>query len=223
MGMKKDGMADQRKTEYRESLVRKILNTLSVMMDLFYVSMLWLLFSLPLITLGASCCALYDTVVHCIREEEEGITYRFVKTFCRCFWGAEAGLLVWGCLCLIGLTGFILIPMIRIRGVGFLLTVNSFLLSFVSFGALLWLFPMASRFRISTGKLLSCSLRISMGNIPATALMELLAAAAIGVSCWLLIPVLILPGVVALIQSSLMEKKLEELITPDADVNDTRK
>ena len=50
-------------------------------MDLFGLSLCWLLCSIPLFTLGASTTALYDAVFHGVRRGEAGPYARFFSTF----------------------------------------------------------------------------------------------------------------------------------------------
>ena len=52
----------------------RVLNTLT---DIMALSVLWLLCSLPVLTLGAATTALYDSVVRCIRYKQSGPYERF--------------------------------------------------------------------------------------------------------------------------------------------------
>lgn len=54
------------------------LNTLT---DILALSVLWLLCSIPVLTLGAATTALYDSVVRCIRYKQSGPYERFFRTF----------------------------------------------------------------------------------------------------------------------------------------------
>ena len=49
--------------------------------DLLCLSVLWLVFSLPIFTIGASSAALYAAVYHCLRRKEAGIWKHFWKAF----------------------------------------------------------------------------------------------------------------------------------------------
>lgn len=57
--------------------------TFTRVMDLFGLSLCWLLCSIPLVTLGASTTALYDAVYHGVRREEYGDYVRFFTVFRR--------------------------------------------------------------------------------------------------------------------------------------------
>lgn len=70
------------------------------------LSLLWVVFSLPVVTLGGATAALYDAVVHGFRRHESDYLYRFFTTF-RAEWkhgilptllcGAVIGGLWFGC------------------------------------------------------------------------------------------------------------------------------
>lgn len=56
----------------------RALNTLT---DILALSVLWLLCSIPVLTLGAATTALYDSVVRCIRYKMPRPYERFFRTF----------------------------------------------------------------------------------------------------------------------------------------------
>ena len=56
----------------------RALNTLT---DILALSVLWLLCSIPVLTLGAATTALYDSVVRCIRYKQPKPYARFFRTF----------------------------------------------------------------------------------------------------------------------------------------------
>ena len=49
--------------------------------DLLCLSVLWLVFSLPIFTIGASSTALYAAVFYCLRRNEAGVWKHFWKAF----------------------------------------------------------------------------------------------------------------------------------------------
>lgn len=58
--------------------------TLAFLCDFVGLSLCWLLCSLPLVTVGAASCALYDGVYHGLRRKDEARVYaRFFSTFRR--------------------------------------------------------------------------------------------------------------------------------------------
>lgn len=49
--------------------------------DCICLSVLWIVFSLPVVTMGASSAALYKAVYHCLRKDEAGIWKKFREAF----------------------------------------------------------------------------------------------------------------------------------------------
>lgn len=58
------------------------------LVDCFFISLLWLIASIPIITAGASTVALYFTVNKVVRQEEGGVWKTFWRAFFRDFWQA---------------------------------------------------------------------------------------------------------------------------------------
>ncbi len=65
----------------KKTILSRINEVLSGLIDLVLVGIYWLVCSLPFITLGASSTALYHTVVKCIRHNRGDLS----ATFFRCF------------------------------------------------------------------------------------------------------------------------------------------
>ena len=49
--------------------------------DCICLSVLWIVFSLPVVTMGASSAALYKAVYHCLRRDEAGLWKKFWESF----------------------------------------------------------------------------------------------------------------------------------------------
>lgn len=56
-------------------------SVLTKIFDLFVINLLWLICSLPIITIGPSTCALYYTVVKCVRRERGYVFKEFFHSF----------------------------------------------------------------------------------------------------------------------------------------------
>lgn len=191
---------------------------ISAGMDLVYVSVLWLLCSIPVVTVGAASTALYDTVIHCIRRHEEGLLPRFFSTFKAEFKTATLSWLMW-------LVGLVLCALLAVYLLsqgdgmqGFLFQINLVVLLVVVVGALVWVFPVLSRFTMNFVGLNIAAVKLVFSHLPATVLMGvLLILAALACYTWLY-PVLLLPGLVSLLNSFYMEgtfRKLAEQANTD--------
>ena len=69
--------------------------TLSRMVDVVGLSLLWVALSLPLVTFGPACAALYHTVTHCVVRQGDSTYLTFFRSFrANLRVGIPAGLLV---------------------------------------------------------------------------------------------------------------------------------
>ncbi len=59
----------------------RLMGALMKIGDLLCLSVLWLVCSLPIFTIGASSAALYAAVLHCLRRNEAGIWKHFRDAF----------------------------------------------------------------------------------------------------------------------------------------------
>ena len=55
--------------------------TLSRMVDVVGLSLLWVVLSLPLVTFGPACAALYHTVTHCVVRQGDSTYLTFFRSF----------------------------------------------------------------------------------------------------------------------------------------------
>lgn len=161
------------KEEYRkESFVIRFLNQLG---DVMGMSMLWLVCSLPLITIGASTAGLYAVVM---REEMDGVMKPFFKGFRSSFRKATAAE---GIFLLIG--GILLADLSWLRGMeaewASLLAALIRVLMALAAATAIYTFPLIAVFEQSLRQTLKNALLIALSNLPTTLL--LLAAHAIPV------------------------------------------
>ncbi len=175
--------------------------------DVLMLSILWLFLSLPVFTLGAATAALYDAAARCVLGGRNGPLVRFWETFRREFKTASLATLLWG-----GPT-FFLVWVLYATGNG-VLTRLSFgpavsaallVLLFLPLGALCWMFPLLSRFTFTTAALIRAALRLAIGFLPRTVILVASAAAAVYLSDRYLLPMLVLPCLVAMLWSKLLE------------------
>lgn len=182
-----------------DSLLWKLLGIFG---DLVTLSLLWAVCSIPLVTLGASTAALYDTAVHALRRKDDSLLSRFFSTLRReLLEGVGATLL--GALPLLALyalyrlfSGLLraeLALMLTLLGLFFLL------------GFLCWLAPTLSRFTMKLDALFSACARLWLGNALRSAALALLAGATLVCSVLFVFPVFFLPALAALGSSYLIE------------------
>ena len=156
-------------------LVWTILNTVTVILGL---SLLWLLCSLPIVTVGPATTALYDAAVRGIRYKEAGVYRRFFKTF-RAEWKTGIPVtLLWGAV-LVGL-GYVMTVLLVMAQQESRFTVYAgvyFGLLLLPLGGLCWSVTIQSRFTFSFWNLTKTALRMTLGKLPRSFCM---AAATVG-------------------------------------------
>ena len=175
--------------------------------DVLILSLLWLLCSLPVITLGAATTALYDSVAHGFRYGEKQVYGRFFRTFKTEFLGSIPSTLLWllvvgGCYWLlrrfIGTAGGADLSVVAAMAGLVLLTVIS--------GIGCWVFPVLSRFTFGFVGLNLTALKLSIALLPSTLLMSVSLWFCIGVCVRYLVPVFVLPALLILFWSLFTER-----------------
>ncbi len=174
--------------------------------DFLILSGLWLLCSVPVVTAGAACTALYDCAAHCMIGGEREMLSRFFRTFRRELKQGSLSFLLWA---FFGATAVLLLQQFTgsvsgtdgnvVAAYGF-----AFLLALLV-GVAAWVFPLLSRFTFSFSGLQGTAVKMAMAYLPRTVL---LAAVNIGAG-WLclrfLMPVMIVPGIAALLCALIVE------------------
>ena len=187
-----------------ESLLWKPLGFLG---ELVMLSLLWALCSIPLVTLGPACAALYDTAVHVLRRKEDTPFVRFFSTFRRELKEGILSTLLWAAI--LGLIALAFHAVLRFcpgfAERGALVSLLAVLIVFFALGVLCWVWPTLSRFTLSLGALQNVSLRLAFGHSLRTAAMSILWGAALYFSLRYISPLFFLPGGAAYLSSYLIE------------------
>ena len=169
--------------------------------DMLILSMLWTVCSMPLITLGAASCALYDAAVAAFRRREPDHLGRFFRTLRREFkssllptllWAAVLGVFVWALRALA--------PDSLWKAA---LALALFLLPL---GIACWVFPLLSRFTLDFKALNGNALRLALGHAPSSFAMALTLLLGLWLTLRLgLLPLFFLPALLALVFSFFLE------------------
>ena len=181
--------------------------TLDHFADLLILSLLWLVCSLPLVTAGAACAALYDAVARCVRGAEPLPWKRFWQTFRRELPCAAAVTVAWGALLWLLAWALRLIGAAAAAGSAAapLVLVFCLVLMVLPVGAACWMFPLLSRFTFRPVGLMLTALRLAVGCLPRTVGLVAVLVASAALVWVLLFPVVILPGVAAWLFAALLE------------------
>jgi len=171
--------------------------------DLVMLSLLWLVCSIPLVTLGASSAALYDATVHALRRRDEMPIPRFLSTFRR---ELKQGIFT----TLVALAAgavFFFAPLLVFgrQADGRFLLAAWLLLGFFLLCFLCWLWPALSRFTMELGPLLAASLRLALGHILRSAAMALLWGVTLYLGLRFAAPLFVCPALAAFASTYLIE------------------
>lgn len=181
--------------------------TLARATDVVGLSLLWTFLSLPVVTVGAASAALYDSTAVCVRQREEGAYTRFFKTFKATFLPSLPSVLVWSALTAgLWAGGRVLALMAQAGEKAALVQLVAFcVLLVVPAGIVCWQFPLLAHQRSRFGELNLRAAHLTLRRLPVTVLLTLMTALC-AYLCWhFWVPVLVLPGLCALAQASLLE------------------
>ena len=180
--------------------------TLGNIADAIFLSLFWILGCVPVVTVGASTAALYDSTYRAYRKGDKHSWQRFFSTFRRNW---KAGILPTVLyLVVFSMGGWCLIQVWNAAVYGNLswaVFSGAALVGVLVLGILSVLFPMLSRFENSCGALLKNTVLLSLANLPRTLALGILNAAAIYLCVRFVFPLFFLPGLAALVSTWLIE------------------
>lgn len=176
--------------------------------DVMAVSVLWLLASLPLVTVGASFSALYAAASHSLQNDEGSVAKQFWRAWKR---DLKSAVLLW-----LLFAGALFLLLLNI-GIVWRVSDGLFRLFFILLygvctalvlAALIYAFPALSRFDMPVGWIVKLSFYMVFRNLPYTVLLLLLFAG--GYFLVLCFPylVLLVPGAVAWADAVLIDPLL---------------
>ncbi len=181
----------------------RALNTLT---DILTLSVLWLLCSIPVLTLGAATTALYDSVVRCIRYKQSGHYERFFRTFKNELVPGLLLTLLWGAVAALGLWMLALLRQYSAEAPTAMAAGAAYYVALIlPLGAACWVFPILSRCAMSFGALNKTALKFAAGHLPSTVVLVLMTAEIARLSVRWLFPLAFMPAVLMLLWSLFTE------------------
>lgn len=179
---------------------------LGIFGELLILSLLWFLCSVPLATAGAASAALYDTVVHCVRNKEEDIFSRYFRTLKNELLPSVPAAVLWEVI----VVGLFLLLRLYTGSAGtsraeYIVAIAFIVLWIFVLGAACWLFPIQSRFTFNFAALHTASVKLAFSSPLRTFLLGLVTA----LSAWLciryIVPLMLFPALNALVSSYMIE------------------
>ena len=194
-------------------MFRKFLNpdnalmiTMTQITDCIFLSLFWLIGCIPVVTIGVSFAALYDSTYRGFRQGEKHCWGRFLEVF-RGNW--KAGILPTGVfLAVLYLLVQLLVSLWNravVGAVSWMVFSGGAFVGVLVLGIVSVLFPMLSRFENPLPVLLKNTVFLAMAHLPRTLALGILNAAAGLLCAFFVLPLFFLPSLAALIGSVLVE------------------
>lgn len=184
--------------------------------DTLLLNLLWICFSLPVVTLGASTCALYRVTLAMVRDENVHIPGDFVKAFKENLRGGTViGLIMTAVGAALAADGFILY---RLRFTNALFTIGFAVFLFLTavyLVVLVYVFPLQAAFRNTPLRMIRNAFLIGIRYLFCTLLIIGIHAAIVCTAVWLFTPILFLgEGLCAFLSSFLLKTVFGALASP---------
>lgn len=193
-----------------------VMGALSKLADVAIVSILWIVFSLPVVTIGASTTALYYTSVKVIRRGRNYVWRSFWQSFKDNF--KDATIMWVFILVFSGLLGFNVWLTMQMTGTfGAILRGVYLLMAVLLLIAGIYIFPVLSRFSMNKRSIIKMAFLLSIKHLPFTIIMAVIVVGMSVLSFLIPILVFISPAVTALLCSLLMERILKLYIQSSGD------
>lgn len=188
--------------------------------ELFGLSIVWLLLCIPVVTFIPACIAMYDSVAHCIRKEEDESIGRFFRTLKKELLRGILLSLIWLALGAMLVFGYgILYQMGKENQVMAIYSLVYLCSMSIPLGVLTWLIPVESRFEHSFFGLFKAAAVYAISHLPTTVILLVLLAAAVVLVFFFPVLVVLLPGITVTLQSWFVERVFKKYM-PQEDAAD---
>lgn len=156
-------------------------NSLTIACDLMILNLLFILCSIPVITLGAAGVACYSSMIRIMRGERVGMSIAgFFREFAANFKMATLGWLI-ELVCLLILAGDIWFAVVYSKPVNTFFLIFAIVLAAAVLFAGVWFYPLVARFENSLGTHIKNSFKMVLARFPKSLLAVLIQAAFIGI------------------------------------------
>ncbi len=142
-----------------------IIRILTHIFDFILLNILWLLTSIPIVTLGAATAALYSVMMSVVEKKEGYIIKDYWKAFCRNF---KQSTVVWILLLFLGACLWFDLTLIGVVP-GLFRQIGTVVLGAVLifyFMECIFVFPLIAKFENSTGNMIKNALLIPVSRLP---------------------------------------------------------
>lgn len=177
--------------------------------DIIFLSVIWLVATLPVVTAGTSMCAAYYTAAKVIRHSNGYVFSQFFKSF-RLNFKQSAGMNV----VFIFAGALLVFNFVYFKGgtteFDFYIRCVYLVIGFVLLGMMLYAYAVLSRFNIKTGKVFLMAFQLMFRHLGTTIVLELLVILTVLGIYLMPWAVLILPGLAFFLMTFPMENVLKK-------------
>ena len=192
-------------------------------LDLMVLSVLWLVCSLPIVTIGPASAALYYSCAKCLRHQEPGPYRNFLSAFRQNLKTGIGATVVCLLLAVLLDAGYLFLVMAAGTGgsVWGVVRIMYLVLLVIPVSMVSCAFPLLSRFTYTVGGLLSNSLRLTFRHLPRTVAAGALMVTAVilTVLFWYYGVMLLTPALCALLSTFLLEPVFRKY-TPEEELEE---
>lgn len=196
-----------------------LFSTLSRLVDIVGLSLLWAMLCIPVVTIGPATAALYYTMVKGFRQGNAA-TFRL---FFHSLWiNLKKGVLCTLIFVPVALLVYLLGHWYGLAadtqgGVGLMAYSYFYVLALIPVGLACWLFPLLGRFEFSVRGLFSTAFRLLIAHLPTTLLLLLITAAVFVLIMKFLLLIFLLPALWALLISYPLERAFSKHMPQDGN------
>lgn len=151
-------------------------------LDVLLLNLLWLLFSLPIITIGASTCAAFYVTMKMVDEEEGYVARMFVKAFKENF---KQGTIMWLFTAPCIYADYLIWQLvIKADDINFIIILGAILYTAVIALVILYSYPLIARYKNSLRNIVKNAFGVSMLYFKRTLFLLFLVALEVAIIFW---------------------------------------
>ena len=192
-------------------------------LDIMVLSVLWLVCSLPIVTIGPASAALYYSCAKCLRHQESGPYRNFLSAFRQNLKTGIGATVVFLLLAVLLDAGYLFLVMAAGAGgsVWGVVRIMYLVLLVIPVSMASCAFPLLSRFTYTVGGLLSNSLRLTFRHLPRVVAAGALTVTAVVLTVlfWYYGVMLLTPALCALLSTFLLEPVFRKY-TPEEELEE---
>lgn len=160
-----------------------VMRALSKICDMVFLNVLWVICSIPIVTIGASTTALYTVMLKLVWNEEGYIFRSFFRAFKENFKQSTLIWLIIAAFSVVWWVDFRIAGMMG-AGVGEVLRIIFLIVAFLLLSVTIYVFPLTARYENKISATLKNALILTIAKLPYTLLMVAVVVVAVLASLW---------------------------------------